>query len=135
MTLIPVSSIFNSVLCSSRLGAGRWMGGFGGSDGSHLVHGLSDDVQNAPQRFAPYRNHNRPARIQGLHSPDHSLGRLHAHATHAVFAEMLLHFGYDANVPDRRVSFDNDTVVDGGEMLLLEFAIHDGTDDLNDLPD
>ena len=61
-----------------------------GVDRAELVHGLSEYVEHATQRFAAYGNGDACAGVDRLHATDHAFGRDHGDAADAAFAEVLL---------------------------------------------
>ena len=68
-------------------------------DGTELVDRLADHIHHAAERAATNGHGNRSALVNGLHAAHHALGSFHGDATHAAFAQVLLHFDDDV---DRR---------------------------------
>ena len=66
-------------------------------DRAKIVDRFADHVHHAAQRAAANRSGDGAALIDGLHAAHHAFGGFHGDATHAAFAEMLLHFENDVD--------------------------------------
>jgi hypothetical protein len=58
-------------------------------DGALLVHGLTDDVQNAAQGAGAHGHHDRSAGVLDLLATHKTLGSLHTNGTHGVLTQVL----------------------------------------------
>ena len=101
---------------------------------AEFIDRLADHVHDPSQGLPPDRDADRLTGIDGLHAAHHSVGGLHADAAHAVFSQVLLDLGADADRLAARFPLDNDAVVDRRKMLLLELAVNHRTDNLYYLP-
>ena len=103
-------------------------------DRAHLVDGLSDHVEHAPECLFPDRHHDRRAEILGLHAAHQSFGRLQRDGAHAAFADMLLDFADDVDRVGHveAVTRDADRGVNRRNLSLREFAIHRRAGHLHD---
>src|SRR5579863_5391613 len=66
---------------------------------SEIVHRLAQHIQHASERRAAHRHRNRFTEVFRIHAAHHALSRLHRHAAHAPFAEMLFNFSYHVARP------------------------------------
>src|SRR5438477_78020 len=57
------------------------------------VDRLAEYVEDPAERLRADRHRNRFAEIDGSHPALHSVGRLHRHRAHTIFAEVLLDLG------------------------------------------
>jgi hypothetical protein len=100
------------------------------------INRLSEDVHHPSERRRAHRHRNRGARIHGVHSALHAVGRFHRDGANAVLAEMLLDFDDDVDgLPALAVRLDVNGVVDLRQLSALEFQVHDGANHLDDLAD
>ena len=98
---------------------------------TEFIDGLTYYVQDTAERLAAHRNADRLSGINRLHAANHPLRRLHADAANAVLTKMLLHFGADTDGIAGSLSLDDHAIVNGRETVLVEFAVHYGTNDLH----
>ena len=68
-----------------------------GRNRTKLVDRFTDHVHHPAERPATHGHHDWAAQVDRLHAAHHAFGRLHGHAAHAAFAEVLLHFQNDVN--------------------------------------
>ena len=97
--------------------------------GRQLVHGLPEQVEDAPEDLLPHRHLDGLAGVGDVHLPDHSIGRGQGDGSHAVTAEVLLNLAGEVE----RVRLDLEGVVDLGQVPLRELGIQRGADNLHDL--
>ena len=102
-------------------------------DIAHMIDRFPGHADDAPEHIATDRHCDGITCIDHFHSSHHSLGRMHADASDAVFAEMLLGFDDDV-VKDIAVLIlrNQDGVIDRRQNAGFKFAVHDRTDDLDD---
>ena len=138
MTLMPVSNISSSVDCSSKDGAGRWMGlrlvAFTGpisSTGSPMTFSTRPRVP-APTGTVM----GCPVSMAFMPRTMPSVGSMRD-AAHAVLAEVLLDLGdhVDGHAAALAVVLDADRVVDRRHLAVVELDVHHGPDDLDDPAD
>src|SRR5664279_1504621 len=105
--------------------------------GAQLVHGFANDVEHAAEGPPANRHRNGPAQVEGLHAAHHAFGRFHGHATHAAFAELLLHFQDDVDgLGDvEAVTGNAQRRIDGRQRLLGELYVYRGSRDFNNASD
>jgi hypothetical protein len=105
-----------------------------GFDGTGLVHGLADDVDDAAECLRSDGHLNAVAGILNVHVADQTFGRVHGDAANRLLSQVLRDF--EDQVPrqivDCRVG-DLECVVDGWNRAVLEFDVDDGSDDLGNL--
>eukprot|EP01083_Nonionella_stella_P023190 64104_1 len=123
------------ILCLSLLAKGRSRSvkrsplliGLLDKDGSLLIHGLSDDIDNTSQSQGSNRNLNGGSGINTLLSTDKSVSGLHGNGTDGVLSKMLGH------LEDKTLISLSYLYLKGiqnlGE-LLVELYIHNGSNDL-----
>ena len=101
--------------------------------GPKLVHRLADDVHHAAQRPVTHGNADRAAEVNRFHAANETIGGLHRDATHAAFAQVLLHFKNDVNRRRNVEAFAHHThgLIDRRQVALGELHVHRGTGDLN----
>jgi hypothetical protein len=106
-------------------------------DRAELVDRLPDDVQDPAERLLADGHRDRAAGVERLHPADHSVGRLHRDAPHAVLAQVLRDLRDDVDRDARLlpVVLHRDGVVDLGKVALRELDVEDGADDLDDATD
>src|SRR6267154_2506523 len=104
-------------------------------DGAKLIHRLAKHIHHAPKRGAAHGNLNPFSEVEGFHSANHALDRLHRDGAHASFAEVLLHFGRHIERLRKAEAFAGDAacVVYRGKMASLKLNVHDRSDDLYDV--
>jgi hypothetical protein len=69
-----------------------------------------------------------------LHAARHPVGGFHRDGAHAVFPEVLLHFGNDIDLPETAAAIrhDSNRVVDFRQAARGEFDVHHWADHLDD---
>ncbi len=94
-----------------------------------LVHRLTDDIENAPERGLADRNGDRLARIHDLHAAHDAVGGAHGDGADLVAADVLLDFRDQLS----GIDLHRDRVVELGELLGLELDVEHWSNDLDDL--
>src|SRR5207237_780990 len=69
----------------------------GGVDRTHLIHGLADHVEHAPQRFFTHRDHHGLAQVGGLHAAHQAVGGRQRDGAHAALADVLCDLADDVD--------------------------------------
>ncbi len=99
-----------------------------------FVYGIAGDVEETPQDPLAHRDRDRAAGVVDRHAALQAFGGRHGDGAHPVFAEMLLHFEGQLGRGAVDVVFKFQRVVDARQLArALEFHVHHGTDDLNDI--
>jgi len=97
-----------------------------------LVHRVAGDVKDAPHDAVAHRHGDGLAGIEYFHAAFKPVRGGHGDGAHPVIAQVLLDFeGQPGFALERKLVFDGQGVVDGGE-LSRELDIHHRADDLND---
>jgi len=100
---------------------------------SPFVDRVADDIDDSPESAFADRDRDWPARVDGFHSTDHSIGRKHGDSAYTTLAEMVLdltdNIDWLRNVEP--VAYDAQRLVNWGKLRLLELDIDDWADDLN----
>mmetsp|Transcript_20622 Transcript_20622/g.35423 ORF Transcript_20622/g.35423 Transcript_20622/m.35423 type:complete len:548 (+) Transcript_20622:132-1775(+) len=108
---------------------GSELGGFlVGKDGSLLIDGLTNDVDDTSQGLGADRHLDGLTGVSALLATDKSVGGLHGNGTHGVLSKML------GDLKDKTLALGlNLKSVENLGKLLIELNIHNGTNDLGDL--
>ena len=89
-------------------------------------------LNSRPSTSSPTGNLDRRSRVDDARAPGQAVRRVHRHATHQVFAEVLLHLEYQAFIAGA-ILFDNfEGVVYRGQFLPAEIDVENDADDFSD---
>ena len=97
----------------------------GGGDGSALVDGLANDIDNSSESFRAHGHQNGEAGVRNALASHETLGRVERNGAHVVAAQVLSDLEHEAVLG----ALDLESVEDGRESAI-ELHVHDGTDDL-----
>ena len=108
-----------------------------GADRPEFVHRITDHVHNAAECSLTNGHHDRPAKIDDLHTADHTVGRQHRYRTNAALAQMLLHLGHNIHggLNIKTFARDPQSLIDRRQIIIRKFNVNNGADDLDDLSD
>ncbi len=106
-------------------------------DRGPIVNGLTQYVENSPERGLAYWHGDRTTSVNHIHPTLHAVGGRHRHSAHLIATNVLLYFGYDldgrtAPLLGRR-SVDAQCVEQLWQMLGFELHVEHGPDHLHDL--
>src|SRR5215472_13693122 len=106
-------------------------------DRTQLVDGFADYVHHASQRAAAHGHGNRPTLIDDLHAAHHPVSRLHSHAAHPAFAQVLLHFeNHVDGIGDAETFADHlQRLINGRHGGFLKLHVHRWSCNLYDVSD
>ena len=100
----------------------------GGVDGSHLVDGLTNDVDDAAESTSANGHLNGSASVNDTLASDETLSGIEGNGAHVVTTQMLGDLQHESAID----ALDLEGVENGGQVTL-ELHIDDGTNDLRDL--
>ena len=96
-----------------------------GVDGSHLVDGLTNDVDDTAESTSANGHHNGSASVNDTLASDETLSGIEGNGAHVVTTQML----GDLQHQSAADTLDLEGVQNGGQVTL-ELHIDDGTNDL-----
>ena len=107
-----------------------------GDNGAEFIHGLADDVHDAPERGPAHRHRDRAAQVLGLHAPHHTVGRLHGDTFDAPLAQVLFDLCDDPDGlwPAEAFRGDADGVEDGRQVPAFERSHDHRSGNFHDFP-
>src|SRR5215471_10278382 len=102
--------------------------------GTKFIDWLANYVEHAAQSLVSHRNFDWSAQVDRIHAANHTFGCLHGNATHAPFAEVLLHFENDADGRGygKTVAGNAQGLIDCRKLRLLKLHVDCWPRDLND---
>ena len=100
----------------------------GGVDGSHLVDGLTNDVDDTAESTSANGHLNGSASVNDTLASDETLSGIEGNGAHVVTTQMLGDLQHESAFD----ALDLEGVENGGQVTL-ELHIDDGTNDLRDL--
>ena len=101
--------------------------------GAQFVDWLAEHVYHAAEHATAYRDRDRAAEVDGLHSANQTLRGLHRHAAHAALAQMAGDFGDDVQRLRIVETFAGDVhrVVNERQMPFFELHVDHRSDDFD----
>src|SRR6266481_6392023 len=105
-------------------------------DRAELIDGLAENIHDAAECRAPHWNLDPFSEIVRFHAANHALDRLHRDGADAAFPEVLLHLCRHIKGLRHVVAFAGTAhgVINRREVPRFKLNVHDGADDLYDVP-
>ena len=104
------------------------------SNRAAIIDRIAGDIEDPAESPLAHRHGDRAAGVVDGHAALQAFGRGHGDRAHPVFAEVLLHFEGELGRGAVDFVFEFERVVDARQLgRVLEFHVHHGTDDLNDI--
>src|SRR5580692_2384184 len=111
--------------------------GLGMDNGTELVDWFADHIHHASERAAAHGHGNRSALVDSFHAAHHALGCFHGDATHAAFAQMLLHLNDDIDWEGNceAIAHNAKRLINRGHVGFCKLHVHCRASDLNYVSD
>ena len=98
------------------------------SDGTALVDGLTNDIDDSAESFGTNRHLNGVSSVEHGLTANETLGGVEGDGTHVVASQMLGHFEHETVLGALDLKG-----VENGREFAFELHVHDGTDHLGNL--